>query len=192
MEDGEQLLAARSDRRPNVHCRWNAHVQSLETKAVGDLRRRLKYYFMNPCEKYQARRRKPWKLMLQILKIALITAQVGSRAITIGPNGLHLLPFCYFHPVGLFRPEQRNDGHLQRWQPDDLQTSVPERVQGSPFRKLRAVHKVRRVWSHLLHYRQGADAEDGREALNDLRWEFKRKTNASVLSVHQPPKPDCG
>lgn len=76
MEDGEQLLATRSDRRPNVHCRWNAHVHSLETKAVGDLRRRLKYYFMNPCEKYQARRRKPWKLMLQILKIALITAQV--------------------------------------------------------------------------------------------------------------------
>ncbi|TWW73757.1 mucolipin-3 isoform X1 [Takifugu flavidus] len=78
MEDGEQLLAACSDRRPNVHCRWNAHVQSLETKAVGDLRRRLKYYFMNPCEKYQARRRKPWKLMLQILKIALITAQLVS------------------------------------------------------------------------------------------------------------------
>lgn len=98
MEDGEQLLAARSDRRPNVHCRWNAHVQSLETKAVGDLRRRLKYYFMNPCEKYQARRRKPWKLMLQILKIALITAQVGSRATTPGPNGLQLLPFCYFFP----------------------------------------------------------------------------------------------
>lgn len=90
-------------------------MQGLETKAVGDLRRRLKYYFMNPCEKYQARRRKPWKLMLQILKIALITAQVGSSAVTNGPNGLHLLPFCYFFPpVGLFWLEQRNDGHLQR------------------------------------------------------------------------------
>lgn len=76
MEDCEQLLATRSDARPNVHCRWKAPPQTLETKAVGDFRRRLKYYFMNPCEKYQARRRKPWKLMLQILKIALITAQV--------------------------------------------------------------------------------------------------------------------
>lgn len=46
--------------------------------AEEDFRRRLKYYFMNPCEKYQARGRKPWKLMLQILKIALITAQVRS------------------------------------------------------------------------------------------------------------------
>lgn len=76
MEDCEQLLAARSDERPNVHCRCKAHVQTLETKAVGDFRRKLKYYFMNPCEKYQARRRKPWKLMLHILKIAFITAQV--------------------------------------------------------------------------------------------------------------------
>ncbi|CAG07109.1 unnamed protein product, partial [Tetraodon nigroviridis] len=41
-------------------------------------RRRLKYYFMNPCEKYQARRRKPLKLMLQILKMALTTAQLVS------------------------------------------------------------------------------------------------------------------
>lgn len=76
MEDCEQLLATRSDARPSVHCRWKAPPQTLETKAVGDFRRTLKYYFMNPCEKYQARRRKPWKLMLQILKIALITAQV--------------------------------------------------------------------------------------------------------------------
>lgn len=76
MEDCEQLLATLSDRRPEEQCRWKAHVGTLETKAVGDFRRGLKYYFMNPCEKYQARRRKPWKLMLQILKIALITAQV--------------------------------------------------------------------------------------------------------------------
>lgn len=79
MEDGEQLLAARSDRRPSGRCRWSGHIQSLETKAVGDFRRRLKYFFMNPCEKYQARQRKPWKLMLQILKIALITAQVRAQ-----------------------------------------------------------------------------------------------------------------
>lgn len=96
MEDCEQLLAARSDRRPNVHRRLDAHVQSLETKAVADLRRRLKYYFMNPCEKYQARRRKPWKLMLQILKIALITAQVGCGPKTAGPNGRQLLPLFLF------------------------------------------------------------------------------------------------
>ncbi|XP_032381517.1 mucolipin-3 isoform X2 [Etheostoma spectabile] len=42
------------------------------------LRRKIKYYFMNPCEKYHARGRKPWKLLLQIIKIAIITIQLVS------------------------------------------------------------------------------------------------------------------
>ncbi len=41
------------------------------------LRRKIKYFFMSPCQKYHARGRKPWKLALQIIKIAVITAQVG-------------------------------------------------------------------------------------------------------------------
>lgn len=48
-----------------------------EQNSVDCLRRRIKYYFMNPCEKYRARGRKPWKLLLQLVKIAIITAQVG-------------------------------------------------------------------------------------------------------------------
>ncbi|KAM9844832.1 mucolipin-3-like [Aulostomus maculatus] len=79
MEESESLVAARSEeRRSNGHCRWSAHSPSLESKVVEDLRRRLKYFFMNPCQKYRARGRKPWKLMLQILKIAIITVQLVS------------------------------------------------------------------------------------------------------------------
>ncbi|XP_043989936.1 mucolipin-3 isoform X2 [Gambusia affinis] len=75
MAESEQLLTQRSEgKRPNGHCRWSTH--SLDSKAVEDFRRRLKYFFMNPCEKYRARGRKPWKLMLQILKIVIITAQL--------------------------------------------------------------------------------------------------------------------
>ncbi|XP_026179235.1 mucolipin-3 isoform X2 [Mastacembelus armatus] len=40
------------------------------------LRRKIKYYFMNPCEKYHARGRKPFKLILQVIKIAIITIQL--------------------------------------------------------------------------------------------------------------------
>ncbi|XP_041848548.1 mucolipin-3 [Melanotaenia boesemani] len=77
MEESEPLLAAKSEeRRRNGHCRWS--TQTLGSKAVEDFRRRLKYFFMNPCEKYRARGRKPWKLMLQLLKIAIITAQLVS------------------------------------------------------------------------------------------------------------------
>lgn len=40
------------------------------------LRRKLKYFFMSPCEKYQAKGRKPFKLGLQILKVLIVTIQV--------------------------------------------------------------------------------------------------------------------
>ncbi|XP_044056944.1 mucolipin-3 isoform X6 [Siniperca chuatsi] len=55
------------------------HHQCLENlDSVECLRRKIKYYFMNPCEKYHARGRKPWKLILQIIKIAIITIQLVS------------------------------------------------------------------------------------------------------------------
>uniref|UniRef100_A0A8C9X015 Mucolipin TRP cation channel 2 n=1 Tax=Sander lucioperca TaxID=283035 RepID=A0A8C9X015_SANLU len=41
-----------------------------------NLRDDLKYYFMSPCEKYRARRQLPWKLVVQILKIVMITTQL--------------------------------------------------------------------------------------------------------------------
>uniref|UniRef100_A0A3Q3KKA7 Uncharacterized protein n=1 Tax=Monopterus albus TaxID=43700 RepID=A0A3Q3KKA7_MONAL len=66
--------ASQEERRSRCRCKWS----TLESKAVEDFRRRLKYFFMNPCEKYKARGRKPWKLMLQILKIAIITTQLMS------------------------------------------------------------------------------------------------------------------
>ncbi|MCI4393779.1 hypothetical protein PGIGA_G00161380 [Pangasianodon gigas] len=41
-----------------------------------ELRRKLKYFFMSPCDKYYAKGRKPFKLVLQLLKIILVTAQL--------------------------------------------------------------------------------------------------------------------
>ena len=42
------------------------------------MRRKLKFFFMNPWEKFWARGRKPWKLAIQILKIAMVTDQVSD------------------------------------------------------------------------------------------------------------------
>lgn len=47
-----------------------------EHEELEKFRRKLKYFFMNPRDKYNARGKKPWKLMLQIIKIAVVTAQV--------------------------------------------------------------------------------------------------------------------
>uniref|UniRef100_A0A287AMC5 Mucolipin TRP cation channel 1 n=1 Tax=Sus scrofa TaxID=9823 RepID=A0A287AMC5_PIG len=41
-----------------------------------DLRRRLKYFFMSPCDKFRAKGRKPFKLMLQVVKILVVTVQL--------------------------------------------------------------------------------------------------------------------
>ncbi|ELU05297.1 hypothetical protein CAPTEDRAFT_136028 [Capitella teleta] len=44
----------------------------------GDLlRRKLKFFFMNPCEKWRAKRRFPWKMVLQLVKIFFVTAQLA-------------------------------------------------------------------------------------------------------------------
>uniref|UniRef100_A0A3B4AKD7 Mucolipin extracytosolic domain-containing protein n=1 Tax=Periophthalmus magnuspinnatus TaxID=409849 RepID=A0A3B4AKD7_9GOBI len=40
------------------------------------LRRKLKYFFMSPCDKYYAKGRKPFKLGLQLLKIIIVTVQL--------------------------------------------------------------------------------------------------------------------
>ncbi|XP_037111434.1 mucolipin-1b isoform X1 [Syngnathus acus] len=40
------------------------------------LRRKLKYFFMSPCDKYHAKGRKPFKLGLQLLKIIIVTVQL--------------------------------------------------------------------------------------------------------------------
>lgn len=40
------------------------------------IKRKLKFFFLNPVEKYYATRKLPWKLCLQILKVFLVTAQL--------------------------------------------------------------------------------------------------------------------
>jgi hypothetical protein len=47
------------------------------------LRRKLKFYFMGPHEKIIARRKCPWKLLLQITKVVLVTVQVSTLYTTI-------------------------------------------------------------------------------------------------------------
>ncbi|KAK5869853.1 hypothetical protein PBY51_024541 [Eleginops maclovinus] len=54
-------------------------ISSVSTQDIireATLRDDLKYYFMSPCEKYRARGQMPWKLVVQILKIVMITTQL--------------------------------------------------------------------------------------------------------------------
>lgn len=40
------------------------------------MKTKIKYHYMNPFQKFRARRRKPWKLVVQIVKVFLITIQI--------------------------------------------------------------------------------------------------------------------
>jgi mucolipin len=50
------------------HCQ----IDQLEER----MRRKLRFFFMNPVEKWQAKRRFPYKFIVQVIKIVLVTAQV--------------------------------------------------------------------------------------------------------------------
>ncbi|KAG7216140.1 hypothetical protein INR49_028988 [Caranx melampygus] len=50
--------------------------QKQEEEEEEALRRKLKYFFMSPCDKYHAKGRKPFKLGLQLLKIIIVTVQL--------------------------------------------------------------------------------------------------------------------
>ena len=52
--------------------------ENMETQSE-KMRARLKWHYMNSYEKYKAGGRKPWKLVVQIIKIFLVTAQVSVK-----------------------------------------------------------------------------------------------------------------
>lgn len=76
MDDSTEAYLCVSDPNGNSATHWSDTHSHLEHEAVEKFRRKLKYFFMNPCDKYKARGTKPWKLMLQIVKIAIVTAQL--------------------------------------------------------------------------------------------------------------------
>ncbi|XP_041943446.1 mucolipin-1b [Alosa sapidissima] len=65
---------AQTDRRP-ADLEGSLLQQQLEHEEE-ELRRKMKYFFMSPCDKYHAKGRKPYKLLLQILKIVIVTVQL--------------------------------------------------------------------------------------------------------------------
>ncbi|XP_043501990.1 mucolipin-3-like isoform X1 [Polistes fuscatus] len=49
---------------------------TMTTVAEDKMRRKLKFFFMNPIEKWQAKRRFPYKFIVQVFKIVLVTVQL--------------------------------------------------------------------------------------------------------------------
>ncbi|CAH1774879.1 unnamed protein product [Owenia fusiformis] len=73
MMDPNQQYEELSEDQPNIQNPGRSYATPyLEDK----MRRKLKFYFMNPCEKWQARKRFPWKLLMQVIKLIAVTLQL--------------------------------------------------------------------------------------------------------------------
>ena len=72
--ENRQNPAADDRNKPPLTRSRSYYTPYLEDK----LCRRLKFHFMGPDEKIKAKRKCPWKLIVQIVKIILVTAQVCS------------------------------------------------------------------------------------------------------------------
>lgn len=74
----EPLLGPNSDHSGSIHYDSLYDSQEFHSRrnAVEVIRKRLSSHFMNPYQKYKQRGRKPWKLLVQLLKIICVTTQV--------------------------------------------------------------------------------------------------------------------
>lgn len=77
---GSRDLLGSGSPRPTVLVGSEPHQKQEEEEEEEALRRKLKYFFMSPCDKYHAKGRKPFKLGLQLLKIIIVTVQVGAAS----------------------------------------------------------------------------------------------------------------
>ncbi|XP_076431234.1 mucolipin-3 isoform X2 [Peromyscus maniculatus bairdii] len=86
MANPEVAGSSCSPHQDENHCTFHQSSSPSEELLLEDqMRRKLKFFFMNPCEKFWARGRKPWKLAIQILKIAMVTVQyLQLRNISVG------------------------------------------------------------------------------------------------------------
>jgi hypothetical protein len=60
------------------------------------MRNRLSFFFMNPIEKWKTRRRFPYKFVIQIIKIILVTLQVSDEIQIFYYFYYNLKLFIYF------------------------------------------------------------------------------------------------
>lgn len=61
---------------PVSRCRLMSVNSSYSVDDKDCLRRRLKFHFMDPLDKFRARKKFPWKLFVQVVKIIIVTVQL--------------------------------------------------------------------------------------------------------------------
>ncbi|MGH0139049.1 UNVERIFIED_CONTAM: hypothetical protein FKN15_070976 [Acipenser sinensis] len=111
-------------------------IECHDPDAEDNFRRKLKFFFMNPCEKFRARGRKPWKLGLQILKIAIITIQLVSFGLSnqmvVAFKEENLMAFKHLFLKG-YRPTDKSDDNYAVYTQSDVYDHVSFAVEQITF-----------------------------------------------------------
>ncbi|XP_065648376.1 mucolipin-3 isoform X2 [Hydra vulgaris] len=71
--EGDSLLP--KEKSKSYYMNTDSNEEIHETDNEEQIRSKLQWFFKNPYEKYKERGRKPWKFLLQIVKIILVTIQ---------------------------------------------------------------------------------------------------------------------
>ncbi|XP_006934938.2 mucolipin-2 isoform X4 [Prionailurus viverrinus] len=150
------------------------------------LREDLKFYFMNPCEKYRARHQIPWKLGLQILKIAMVTTQLVrfglSNQLVVAFKEENTVAFKHLFLKGYSGTDE-----------DDYSCSVytQEDAYESIFFALSQYHQLKNISLGTLGY---GENEDNRIGLKVCKQHYKKGTmfpSNETLNIDSDIEIDC-
>uniref|UniRef100_A0A8C2P6N7 Polycystin cation channel PKD1/PKD2 domain-containing protein n=1 Tax=Capra hircus TaxID=9925 RepID=A0A8C2P6N7_CAPHI len=132
------------------------------------LREDLRFYFMNPCEKFRARQQIPWKMGLQILKIVMVTTQLVrfglSNQLVVTFKEENTAAFKHLFLKGYSGSDE-----------DDYSCSVytQEDTYDSIFFAINQFHRLRNLSLGTLGY---GESEDNRIALKVCKQHYKKGT----------------
>ncbi|XP_008536398.1 mucolipin-2 isoform X1 [Equus przewalskii] len=150
------------------------------------LREDLKFYFMNPCEKYRARRQLPWKLGLQILKIVMVTTQL----VRFGLSNQLVVAFKEENTVAFKHLFLKGYSGIDE---DDYSYSVytQEDVYESIFFAINQYHHLKNISLGTLGY---GENEDNRIGLKVCKQHYKKGSmfpSNETLNIDSDTERDC-
>uniref|UniRef100_A0A5F8HFA5 Mucolipin TRP cation channel 2 n=1 Tax=Monodelphis domestica TaxID=13616 RepID=A0A5F8HFA5_MONDO len=150
------------------------------------LKEDLKFYFMNPCEKYRARHQIPWKLGLQILKIVMVTTQL----VLFGLNNQLVVSFKEDNTVAFKHLFLKGYSGVDE---DDYSCSVytQEDVYESMFFIINQYHRLKNISLGMLGYEEN---EDDRIGLRVCKQHYKKGTvlpSNYTLNIDSEVEIDC-
>ncbi|ELK06300.1 Mucolipin-2 [Pteropus alecto] len=150
------------------------------------LREDLKFYFMNPCEKYRARHQIPWKLGLQILKIVMVTTQLIcfglSNQLVVAFKEENTVAFKYLFLKGYSGIDEDNYSCSVYTQEDAYE---------SIFYAINQYHRLKNISLGTLGY---GENEENRIGLKVCKQHYKKGTmflSNETLNIDSGIETDC-